>query len=201
MIMGFESVMIEMERLGVWDILLPFMLIFTVTYAVLTSTVSMFSGENKKFATVISMVIALGVVIPHAIGAYPPGGNVVLIINQALPNVALISVAILGLFIILGLFGIELNLNGAPIMGIVVAFSVIAIVYLFGSAGGQRYEVPAFLSFLTHPDTQAMLIVIAVFGGLVWFITRPPKKDDSPGFLDSLPDTLGKISDLFKGGK
>ncbi len=164
----------SLARMGVWDIVLPFMLVFTVVYAVL-STLTLFNQNNKKFATVISLIIALGVVIPHAIGAYPPGANVVLIINTALPNVALIAVAILGLFILLGLFGIKLELMGAPIMSVVVFLCIGAIVYVFGSASGARYRIPPFLNFLSHPDTQALLIVIVVFGLLVKFITAGPR--------------------------
>ena len=195
--MNFYSLMQSLARLGVWTIILPFMLIFTIVYATLTSTIYG-DDDKKKFATIISLVVAMGVVIPHSIGAYPPGMDVVLIINAALPNVALIAVAIVGLFILLGLFGISLKLDGTPVMTIIVGAAVLAIVYIFASAGGQRWNIPPFLRFLTYPDTQALLIVAVVFFILIKFITASPKTEKSKSGVEKFGDTLREIGGLMK---
>ena len=181
-------------RMGVWDVLLPFMLIFTIVYATLTTSV--WGGDDqKKFAKVVSLVLALGVVIPHVIGAYPPGMNVVEIINTALPNVALVAVAILGLFILLGLFGIDASsLASKNIASYIVIFCIGAIFYIFGSAGGSRYEIPRALGFLAHPDTVALLITVAVFGVVVWFITR----DSSSSNGGAASGIKNFVNDLMK---
>ena len=194
--MNFYDLMASLARLGVWDIILPFMLVFTIVYATLTATVFN-DADRKKFASIISLVIALGVVIPHSIGAYPPGMNVVLIINTALPNVALIAVAIIGLFILLGLFGINLGgLNGAPIMPVIVGFAVLAILFVFTSAS-TGFTIPPFLNFLNDPDTQALLIVIVVFWLLVKFITKAPRSGKDEG-IAKFKKGLEDISSLFK---
>lgn len=193
--MNFYDLMASLARMGVWDIILPFMLVFTIVYATLTATVFN-DADKKKFASIISLVIALGVVIPHSIGAYPPGMNVVLIINTALPNVALISVAIIGLFILLGLFGINFGgLNGAPIMPVIVGFAVLAILFVFTSAS-TGYTIPPFLNFLNDPDTQALFIVVIVFWLLVKFITKTPKSGDDG--MAKFKKGLEDISSLFK---
>ena len=183
---NFYSLIENLDRMGVWDVFLPFMLVFTLVYATLTTTVW---TDQKKFAKVVSMVIGLGVVVPHVTNSYPPGMNVVKIINSALPNVALIAVAILGFFILLGLFGIkpEKFANG-NIMMLVVLFCLGSVIYVFGSAGGSRYGIPPALSFLTHPDTMAMLITLGVFGIVVWFITREPKSGNDNGMAKKIGD-------------
>lgn len=195
--MNFYDLMGTLARMGVWDIILPFMLIFTIVYATLTSTI--YSGdERKKFATILSLVIAFGVIIPHAIGAYPRNADVVEIINTALPNVALITVGILGLFILLGMFGIELKLQSAPILWVIILLSVGAIIYVFGSAGGSRWQIPRWLGFLGDSDTQALLIVVIVFGILIKVITGGGKSGGETN-KKSVSDVFENISKLFKG--
>jgi len=82
------------------------MLVFTIVYAVLTTVAigatNATDNKNKKFALIIGLVIAFGVVIPHVTNAYPPGTDVVDIINNSLPIVALVAV---GIFIVIFNFG------------------------------------------------------------------------------------------------
>lgn len=204
--MNFNTMIATLARLGVWDVVLPFMLIFTIVYATLTTTMKSLFGksedgktDNSKYAIVIALVIALGVVIPHVIGAYPPGGNVVLIINSALPQVALIAVAVLGIMILLGMFGINtMNFANGGISVFIVAASLGLITYIFGSAAGWWTRVPRFLGFLNDPDTQALIVTILVFGLIVKFIvgSDSPKK----GFSKSLTEFNSALFGGKKGG-
>jgi uncharacterized membrane protein YhdT len=199
--MNFYDLMGSLARMGVWDVILPFMLIFTIVYATLTATLYT-DKKQQKFAVIIALVIGFGVVIPHSIGAYPPGADVVDIINTALPNVALIAVGIIGLLILLGMFGITLNLNGAPFLTIIVGLAALAIIYVFGSAGGVRWRIPRWLSFLNDSDTQALLIVVVVFYILVKLITKDPDAKDNDGNpkkkgVDAFIDTMEKLSKGF----
>jgi len=72
-------------------------LVFTIVFATLQKTKILGEDENKKprknFNAVIALVMGLAVVIPHVIGSYPPDGDVVNIINNALPNVSVVLVA------------------------------------------------------------------------------------------------------------
>lgn len=189
---NFNDMISMLAAIGVWDIVLPFMLIFTIVYATLTTTLkSMFGksddNDNSKYAMVISFVIGLGVVIPHAIGAYPPGANVVEIINRSLPQVALIAVAILGLMILLGMFGIKTtDFGGQGIMLFIVAASILFIVYIFGSSAGWWSSPSGPLSFLNDPDTMTLVISLLVFGLVVWFITKD--SDSGKGVGETIKD-------------
>ncbi|MFW6230854.1 MAG: hypothetical protein ACOC32_02410 [Nanoarchaeota archaeon] len=198
--MNFNDLMRSLANLGVWDIVLPFMLVFTIVYATLTSVLKNMFGkkdentDNRKFAVIIAMVIAFGVVIPHAIDAYPPGMNVVEIINSALPQVAMIAVAVIGVMILLGLFGINTSMfNAGGISTFIVVAAIGIIIYIFGSAAGWGWQIPRQLNFLNDPDTQALLIAILVFGLIVRWIVGPskPKK----GVVES----LGKLQEALFG--
>ena len=195
--MNLNTLMQSLARLGVWDIVLPFMLIFTIVYATLTTTLKSLFGkegdkDNTRFAAVIAGVIALGVVIPHSIGAYPEGANVVIIINSALPQVALISVAVVGLMILLGLFGINtLEFANGGISVFLVATALGIVTYIFGSAAGWWTMSARWLGFLRDPDLQALIVSLLVFGLLVKFIvgSSSEKKtfsENLTGFTDAL---------------
>lgn len=163
-------------ELGVVDVLLPFALIFTIIYAVLQKT-KMIGEGRKNFNISIALIIALLVVIPHVMDTYPPGRDVVEIINQALPQVSLVVVAILMVMLLIGIFAPGIAFQTTGIGTLLALFSILAVAFIFGNALGWwgSFEDNSVFSFLNDPDTQAVLIIILVFGLIVWFITR----DDS----------------------
>ena len=82
----FPEFFVRLEEMGMLDSVLPFILIFTIVFAVLQKTKII--GEGKRqFNTIVALVLSLMVVIPHVTGRYPPGQDIILIINQALPQV------------------------------------------------------------------------------------------------------------------
>ena len=195
-IFSFTEVLTRLERMGLTDVLLPFLLIFTIVFAVLDK--SKLFGERRNVHMVLALVIGLLVVIPHVTGDYPPGADVVEIMNSAIPNVSIVIVGVVMLLIMIGVFGYNVSLQGKSLGGIVVLISAVIVALIFsGSAGffrGQRFS--GMLSFLNDPDTQALLLVLLMFGIIVWFITSG---DDDKGegkgalgFLKALGDGLEK---------
>ena len=185
------------EKLGLSDIILPFILIFTITFAIMQSINLL--GDNKKIHSVLAFVFGMAVVIPHVTNTYPAKYDIVNIINQALPNVSLILVAVVSLIIILGIFGFSLNIKQQSVFGmtmLVVVFGLIT--YIFGSAAGWGWRIPNWLGFLNDPDTQALLLIILVFGIVIWFITKPEKTDADKGkFMEHARDNWQAF---IKGG-
>ncbi|RMF55235.1 hypothetical protein D6745_02780 [Candidatus Woesearchaeota archaeon] len=155
--------------------MLPFLLIFTVIYAILQKTKIVGDGK-KNFNVIIALVFSLLVVIPHILGTYPPGGDVVLIINNALPEVGLLIIGILMVLVMLGVFGVRWKIMGTSWATIFLIFSIIMVLYIFGVAAGN-FGLPYWLSWLDDPQARAIFVMILVFGILIWFIT---KEDKSP---------------------
>ncbi len=180
---GLQNALALLESYGIRDVILPFILIFTLVYAVLFKAKLL--GERKNFNVVVALVIALAVVIPHVTGTYPPEVDVVNIINTALPQIALVLVAIISVMILVGIWGGESP--WANLTGLIVFIALISVVYIFGSAAGW-WPFFGFLSFLSDPDVQALLVIIFVFGLIVWFITREPEKAKGEGLLKTLSD-------------
>jgi len=97
-----------LERVGgLTDLLLPFVLIFTIIFAILQKTDILGKGK-KNLNVALALVISLMVVIPHILQYYPdPQYDPVVIINSAIPNVSIIIVAVVMILLLIGLLGGE----------------------------------------------------------------------------------------------
>jgi hypothetical protein len=182
--------------LGVLDVILPFILVFTIVFATLQKTKILGEDENKKprknFNAVIALVMGLAVVIPHVIGSYPPDGDVVNIINNALPNVSVVLVAVIMLLLIIGVFGSKVDVAGSSLAGWAVVFAVIATLVIFANAANW-FILPGWLDFLNDTETQSLIVVILVFAIIIWFVTKEdkPKDQKKPGTIEELGKILG----------
>lgn len=174
---AFVRAMQILESVGMTDVFLPFILIFTIAFVVLMRSGILASKpgagqgdeSGRKPSLIVALVLALGTVIPHVMGWYPADYNVVMIINMSLPSVALWMVAI-----IMGLLLIGTVTHGQfdPFAfiqqksGWTVGIAALVVGYIFTSAAGF-FNVP---NFLNDPDLQAVILIIAVFGGVVALI-------------------------------
>ena len=185
----FENIGFYLQAYGVLDFLLPFILVFTIVYAVMQKTKIL--GDKKNFNVIIALVLGLLFVVPHITGAYPIGYDPVQVMNEALPSISLVAVAAIMLLLLMGIFGTKFAAAAAP----VVALAAIGFVlYIFGAA----------LNFWTGPydaftwwstETTELLIIILVFGLVVWFIVREPSKGQG---ADTLKKVWGGVSKLFE---
>ena len=186
--MVLENFVQNLETWGVADIILPFLLIFTIIFAIMQKA-KILGDDKKNMNVIIALIIGLLVVIPHITGSYPPGGDVVDIMNQALPNISIILVAIIALFLLLGLFGFEF---ADKMSGLVGAFSVIAVLYVFGAAAGW-WGSWDWLLITFGEDVITLVVIILVFAVLIWYITNDDsKKTAGEGMLKGWSDMFKK---------
>ncbi len=188
---------------GVFDVILPFILVFAIVYAVLHKT-KILGQESKNFNVIISLVMGLSVVVPHVLygtaGTEPYLANgfidPVKVINNALPNVSVILIAILMVLLIFGVWGSKVKLGNNSLSGIIALFAVLSVAFIFGSAAGW-WHIPNWLGFLQNPDTQALIITVLVFAIIIWFITkddqdREEKKENLGKFFSSILENKDK---------
>jgi hypothetical protein len=174
----------NLKGIGVFDILLPFMLIFVVIYAILTK--SKILGENRK-----NFNVALAFVISMITIVYTP---LIALLNEAIPHVSVVIVAVIMALILIGVFGGQVSWIGGSLSGIIALISFGIIIYIFGNAAGWwNRPLPPMFAWLNDPQTQATLVVLLVFGLIIWFVTREEKKDDSAG-----SKLLNGFGDMFK---
>jgi hypothetical protein len=166
MAVDFANAIRLLESYGVIDFLLPFFLIFTVLYAVLKRVKVL--GDNDRFAIIVALILAILVVVPHVTGNYPAGFDPIDVLNEVLPSVALVVLAIIMLFIMVGTFSERDNLFFPNWLTNVVSFIAVGfLVYVFGTSLGWWTSPGTFSLFSWWSDDLTSLLVILVVGGLV----------------------------------
>jgi len=193
---NFGNLAESLERIGFVDVLLPFLLIFTVIFAVLEKTKIL--GEGKRNMNIgIAFIFALLVVVPHVTGNFPAGYDPVQIINAALPSISLVVVAIIALMILIGVFAHDKLMLGLTAPGWVGLFSIVTLVFIFGSAAGWwQTGILQWLEDIFGSDIVAVAIMLLVFGIIIAFVTGGGEHE-KVGALNRVGIDLGK---LFGGG-
>ena len=184
---GFDTLAYYLQTYGIMDFLLPFLLVFTILFAV-TAKVTLFK-ERKNFRVIIALVLAIMFVAPHISGAYPLGYDPVLIINQTLPSISLVAVAAIMLLLLMGVFGTEFSATAAPFIAIV---SIGFVVYIFGSSLNLWTGPSQVFSWWT-PQTTELLIILLVFGVIVYFITKEPSTHSGLDMTKKIGEGIGKL--------
>lgn len=150
-------------EIGVYDVFLPFLLVFAIVFAILEKTQILGAGKSNINA-IVAVVVGLLLIVQKGI---------VETINLFLPRVSLIMVIVLmGLLLITMLGGNTFQgLSGAT-LGIAIVLVIIAIIMALTSS-------PALgTSFLSPSDKEALLrigIPIGIFLLVIWFITSGPR--------------------------
>jgi amino acid transporter len=171
------------ERYGIMEFLLPFILIFTIVFAILQKS-QILGTDKKNFNVVVALVLGLLFVIPHFTGDYPLGYDPVQVINDSLPSISLVAVAAIMLLLLMGIFGARFAATFSPIIAVAaIAF----VVYIFGASLHFWDDPSTTFSWWTDQTTE-LLIVILIFGLVIWFITKEPGEGK----------IFGKIGDWLK---
>jgi len=173
----------SLERVGFVDVLLPFLLIFTIIFAILDKTKIM--GEGKRNMNVaIALIFALLMVIPHVTGNFPAGYDPIAIINAALPSVSLVVVAVLALMILIGVFAHDRVMLGMTAPGWVGIFSIVTLIFIFGSAAGWWSSgILDWLDSIFGSDIIAIAIMLLVFGIIIAFVTGGGEAEGKAAFI------------------
>lgn len=183
-----------MESWGLSDVLLPFSLIFLLIYAILSKTQILGAGR-KNLNVALSIIFAALVVIPHILGSYPPNGDIVDIINKAIPNVSLIVVAIVMVLILIGILGGEAKWLGGSLSGWIALAAIVSVVWIFGAAAGWWTGSNWFYRFF-GADAVAIIVMLLVFALIVWWIT----KDTGEKAAEGASSIIKNLGDWFSRG-
>jgi len=189
---SFQDFITHLDQWGVVDVFLPFLLFFTVIFAVLEK-VKVFGDKGRRFNVIVALVMALAVVIPHVMGLYAEGADVVDIVNHAIPNVAVFVIAILMIFVLLGLWGAKPTWAGKA-TGWLAFIATIIVIFIFVHAAGWTWgNLPSWLSFLDDPSTVGLIVVVLVFLILIAYITAEPKESEKAGAWSKVGEEVGKL--------
>ena len=183
----FNRLAIYLQNYEAMDFLLPFLLVFTIVFAVMQKTKIL--GDKKNFNVIIALILALVFVVPHITGTYPLSYDPVQVMNESLPSISLVIVAAMMLLLLMGLFGAGWADAAMPL----IAFAAVAFVaYIFGASLGI-WRGPYDVFYWWTAETTELLIIILVFGLIVYFITKEPSKPGDKTTLGRFGDVLGKL--------
>lgn len=180
----FSSFNNFLHQFGILDFVLPFFLVFTIVFAVMQKVKLL--GTRKSYHVVIALVIALLFVMPHIGGWYPLGFDPVQVMNETLPSIALVAVAAIMLLLLMGVFGTDFSKSAAPIIAIV---SIIFVAYIFGSSL-HVWDGPSEIFSWWSDEVTEVIIILIVFGVIVYFITKEPSEKSAGG---EIAKSIGKL--------
>jgi len=168
---------------GLFDVILPFLLVFTIVYAILEKTrilgtVKLKDADigNKNLNSMVAFVIGLLVVAT---------ANVVRAINESLPNVILLLVVLISFLILIGVFWKTGEMDfmtqhkGWYKFFMVILFIGVVAIFLnaiYVTSGGQEYSL--LLVLLNWIVTNwsgtifAAIIVLVLIILAIWFVTK-----------------------------
>jgi hypothetical protein len=178
MALDLRSTFSYWQQLGLTDVILPFLIVFALLFGVLQK-VAIFHEKkdnkvipNKKINAIIALAIGLLVVIPHVTGGYPGGVDVVDLMNRFLPQSTFVVLVVVMVLLLLGVVGTHIP---SPVTWLAGLAAVGALVFVVINAVSP-YQLPLWLQFLDDPAFQALVILLLVFGLIVWFVTKPEGK-------------------------
>ena len=168
------------REFGLFDVVLPFLLVFTIIFAILEKTrilgtVKIKGDEvpNKNLNSMVSFVVALLTVAT---------ANVVRTINESLPNVVLLTVIGLSFLIMVGVFmkTEEMDLRSKHMTFIIFMFVGVIAIFLnsiYDADGNSWLEILLF--FITTQWSGAVvtsILFLIVMVVAIWFITKQQKE-------------------------
>lgn len=183
---GFHGAVAFLDKLGVYDVVLPFLLVFTMMYAFLEKTKvfgtetyyvdgdptkKSFSGSRRNLNAMVSFVVAFFVIA---------SAQLVAIINQTLAHMVLLLVLVFCFMLVAGSFHKQSDEGfflKKPWSTIFMVLGFVVILFIFLNALG--WLDPMYRWFLRFWDSEAIasLVLIGLIAGFIALITKEPKPD------------------------
>lgn len=180
MVSTFRGVLEFFVRLGIYDVVLPFLLVFTVVFAILEKskvfgTEKTKSGEytRKNLNSMVAFVVAFLVVA---------SSRLVAIINETMANMVLLLMMSVCFLILIGSFmketkeGIHLK-GGWQTFFIYIMF--IGLVIIFLNALGWLEPAWNYLAAHYNSTAVASILLVGAMVGFVYWIVKEPKKESA----------------------
>jgi hypothetical protein len=183
---AFREVLEFFDRLGVYDVVLPFILVFTLVFAIFERTKVLGTEKidgveygKKNLNAMVAFVIAFLVVA---------SSQIVSLINSALPKIVILL--FLGVFFLLlvGIFYSEKEevILGSPwkVMFMVIMFVGIVSIFLYSipTASGEPFLTWILEFVVDNFSTTAVssiILMIVVIGFMLYIIKEPNKGSGS----------------------
>lgn len=187
---SFTDVIAGLEKAGFYEVALPFILIFTIVFAVLQK-IKLFGAESKKFNAVFALVMAFLVVRTPV---------VVEIMNQFLPQVSLIALVIIVVLLLVGIVFKPEAEGFSGLFGVLTAIVVLITlgIVFFNSSDALGISLPDWLVDFATQDWR-LILGIAIFMWFIAWITSDPAQ--GTGFGNTVKNLVNGLEKGLRGGR
>lgn len=172
----FRETLVFFGEVGLYDVVLPFLLVFTIMFAILekTKVLGVRKADGREFTkknlnSIVAFVVGFLVIA---------SAQLVSIINETLANMVLLLILSISFMILVGsLHGDEeFNLKNFPgwlKFFMILMFVGISLIFL-----NALDWLNTFLSILTSTNGEWLnsLIFLVITGVFIWLITNDPKE-------------------------
>ena len=174
-----ENALDFLENFGFFNVILPFLLVFTIVYAILEKS-AIFGREKegdaqvtrKSVNSMVAFVIALFVVVTK---------EIVFSIRESMPQIALILVIVVSFMMFAGAlvsgdepFSFDKHKNWKLFLIFVLFVSVLAV---FMNSIGWLFPILDYVAENWDQTFIVSLIFLAIIVGVILYIVRTPKED------------------------
>ena len=161
MALDFMNILSEWENLGVFNVLLPFLLVFAIAFAILEK-IKLF-GDKRQINGIIAGILGI---------LFVRNQYLVGLLNRFLPNISMFMIIILMFLLLFGIFAGQHKGFKDSLLGFAMVVSVIFVIWSLSSDFvGERFELPDFLTDLDD-TTQSSILFIGIFVVVIWFVTK-----------------------------
>ncbi len=162
------------RQVGFYDVILPFLLVFALVYAVFEKTKVL--GENKSnISSLVAFVI--GIIV---IGTT----KLVAVINEAIANVTLVLIIATFFLITVSVFlqkdQYDITKN-KTVWGWLIALIAVVVLAIFFQALGWNVKIWEFLKTYGTTSGVAAIIFLIAIGIFMWIIVKEPSSGGGSG--------------------
>ncbi len=150
---AFETLVANLNQLGIFGFLLPWIFIFAVTFGALLKSKAL--GEDKKILGVISLTVAFFVV-----GFGGPVFGQFFVGLFGIASMILATILVIVLFVTMSGGDMSKLLENKLVLYLIVGLSIVIVLPFFAQATGISLS----------SDAVAIIIVLAIMGAAVYFV-------------------------------
>ncbi len=177
----FQNLLGNLNQLGFFQFLLPFLLFLAIIFGVLRWGVP----QLDKTASALVAIIGAFFVLNFSGGV---GISIALFFTNLFGSGIILLSGILIIIIFLGLIGIKVSdlfkIEGGKVPGRLWAFMLllvfIGVLIFIGAGGGNLLSLPTSFGGFTGGDVTAMIFFLIILGIAVWFLGQEGEKTAKP---------------------
>ena len=169
----FDNVLALLQTFGFFRVVLPFLLVFAIVYAILQKThVLGEEGKTKTISSIIALVMAFFFI------AYTPVVNA---IATLLPSASFLLIIVVLIMMVMALIGFKFEgIGDKPTIWMGIVGIVVVVIFLAIAGNSLGSSVPALYAFSQFmsgsiavdipAETQAFLVALAIIIGFIGII-------------------------------